>query len=294
MPNNLFLNVSGAFDNCFFHAYSAHLIANDLSLPQELFDFKSVAGEGSPASELQKRFPNQESLSLFNQYSTINPDTKKPISPSFIVERTLILGFLMREWFATLMAENPLIKERLQQNALDKFINFKEFRTFVATEDLLTGAEGVLYKANQAFLDYFYNRPIYGVLNNEEQHFEEYFTTSANEQEALINYWQHEGFKNYYLLIASPSTKLAYSDIEPVMVLLKEPYRITDSSSGQLINANEPPTDHERPTLVLRLDALNGHYRLLKTDKTTSLLTEYEVSYAQYLADRAAILSSEG
>ncbi|MFI4919346.1 MAG: type IV secretion protein Dot, partial [Legionellales bacterium] len=91
------LDVSGAFDNCFFHTYASYLLANEKSLPDDLFTFKSLLGDASYAAKLQTRFPNQESLSLFEDFARPQGQALEPVDPNFLVEKTLVLGFLLRE-----------------------------------------------------------------------------------------------------------------------------------------------------------------------------------------------------
>lgn len=287
------VDVSGAFDNCFFHTYAAHLLANDLPLADDLFNFKSILGGDSPASQLQKRFPNSEALSVFAEYQKIHSPEEEPLSPEFMVEKTLVLGFLMREWFATQMAAHSGTKNALLGSVLTSFKNYKEFRGFgVPKEDLLSGAEGVVYKANEAFLEYFHARPKGGELTDEEERFEKYFTDAEeNIDEALKAFWNAEGYDNYCRNIANPQTKLSYQEVMPVINLLGQPLTIYDRS-GTLIHAND--IENDTPKLEVTLDPLAGHYHLLKTEKTTPLLEEYEKSYTQYKVDREAVLSTVG
>lgn len=281
------VDVSGAFDNCFFHTYTTHLIANSMPLPEDLFTFKSIGGDESYASKLQKRFPSEDSLSLFENYVQ---EGKKP-SQNYIVEKTLVLGVLMREWFATKMNENLEIRASMQEEIVDKFKNYKDFREAVNKNDLLSGPEGVLYTANEKFLEYFTSRPKGGILTQEEQHFEDYFNSNESENEALINYWNKEGYSFYCHLIGNPSTKLAHTDVMPLLNFMEQTISIY-SSNGSVIAKNEFMND--RPKLEVKLNPQEGHYHLLKTDKTAALLTEYESSYNQYKEDRKSVLEARG
>ncbi|MCL9683989.1 Dot/Icm T4SS effector Ceg23 [Legionella maioricensis] len=286
------LNVSGAFDNCFFHTYATYLLANKLPLPQDLFTFKSIMGAESPASKLQKRFPDQESLSLFAEYTQLHCPDEAPLSPNFIVEKTLVLGFLMREWFATQMAKSAAIANRIQADSLNKFKIYRTSRWEGLDASTLVSSDtaAVLYTANKAFLDYFTVHPKDGILTVEEARFKKYFTDVAeDEDKALEAYWKEEGYQNYCRLIANPSTKLAYNDITPVIERLNQPLTIYNANHRQgVIHTNEGSED--LPRMEVKLNAMAGHYYLLKTDKTTPLLQEYARSLEQYMIDRAVVL----
>ncbi|BCA96480.1 hypothetical protein TUM19329_28410 [Legionella antarctica] len=284
------LNVSGAFDNCFFHAYATHLLANKLPFPEDLFTFASIKGKESPASQLQERFPNQDSLSLFAEYTQRHHPDSPLISPNFIVEKTLVLGFLMREWFATQMSQNLNVANRIQEDALSKFANYRSLRwDEIDTDLLLSGPEGVLYTANKEFLEYFVeHNPNNGVLTEEEARFKQYFTNAnEDENEALAVYWKAEGYQKYCQLIASPSTKLAYNDVMPVIELLDQP--LTIYSTDQTIIYTTKGRD-DFPKMEVKLNAMVGHYYLLKTDETAPLLREYAQSMEQYTVDREVVL----
>ncbi len=284
------LNVSGAFDNCFFHTYTIYLLANKLPLPEDLFTFKSILGAESPASKLQARFPNQDSLSLFAEFAQRHHPDEAPLSPDFIVEKTLVLGFLMREWFATQMAQSVAVANRIQEDALTKFKNYRTSRwDEIDTDLLLSGPEGVLYTANKAFLEYYMtHHPQNGTLTEEEARFKKYFTDAAeDEDKALEAYWKAEGYQNYCRLIANPSTKLAYNDVMSVIEMLNQPLAIYNIDQS-IIYSNKGRED--LPKMEVKFHAMAGHYYLLKTDETAPLLREYAQSMEQYAIDREVVL----
>ncbi|CEG58223.1 Dot/Icm T4SS effector Ceg23 [Legionella fallonii] len=287
------LNVSGAFDNCFFHTYLLHLIANDLDLPDNLFTFKSIAGGSSQASELQKRFPNSDSLSIFAEYAQRHHPERPPVASSFIFEKILVLGFLMREWFATKMAQTPEIANSLEESVLTKFKSYKDFRAFMEKGELLSGPEGVLYKANEQFLEYLCQHPKQGGLNPDEQRFKQYFAdANENVDLALKNFWQREGYQNYCKLIAEPNIKLSYIEVKPVIEMLGQPLAIYDAGNRSTIT--DIPGNGSIPKMDTKLHVLEGHYYLLRTDKTEHLLGEYERSLKQYTKEREEVLEVVG
>ena len=224
--NKTSLDVTGAFDNCFFHTYATHILANKQLFPGDLFTFKSILGDQSHASVLQRKFADDPSLSLFEkQHKYAHPAED---APSFIVEKTMILGFLLREWFATYMIDHQEIATKMQNDALKNFEGYIEFRGFDTPKDqLVSGDQGVLYLANEAFLEY-------AVLRNSghfepQPQFEKYFT-GVDSATVLKNFWLAEGYSNYCKYIALPNTKLSFGDVAHVIEHFKQPITIYDKS----------------------------------------------------------------
>lgn len=152
------VDVSGAFDNCFFHSYAAYLLANGLPLPADLFTFDSIIpGEESPARRIQALLPTAASLDIFVEYRR----ALDPASTSHcMMEKTLILGFLLREWFATKMATTPTIGETMltgEQGVVSLFKNYIEFVGAGLSGEELDSQTSV-YAPNRAFLDYCIRR----------------------------------------------------------------------------------------------------------------------------------------
>ncbi|RUR12057.1 MAP7 domain-containing protein [Legionella sp. km772] len=224
------LDVSGAFDNCFFHTYATHLLANKQALPEDLFTFTSIIGPHSAASKLQQKFATDPTLTLFEkQHRYSHPEEE---SPSFIVEKTLVLGFLLREWFATHMTQNIEIAEQMQAKVIVGFNEYINFRGWGTEKELLTsGEQGVLFQANEAFLEY-------AVLRNSETfaekdkkpQFEKYFI-GVDKDTALKNYWLAEGYTNYCQSMAKPNTKLSHADVAHVLEHLEQPITIFDQTA---------------------------------------------------------------
>lgn len=290
------VDVSGAFDNCFFHCYGTYLLANKLPLPDDLFTFKSLLGGGSSAAQLQALFPNTISLNVFDDYERLNNRDQYLPSPNHVFEKSLVLGFLMREWFATKLSTDNDHRDAMLQGGsgiLSIFKTYKEFRPYVGKEQLLTGDEGTKYQSNENFLEYFTARPIHGrVLTAEETRFEKYFTDARhNEDDAISAYWEAEGYIKYCKFLAQPKVKLSYSDVVPVLQRIGQPLVIYDNSGTVL---SEHGSQSPRPTLEISIDTLAGHYHLLKTETTQELLDEYTASSQQYKDDRSAVLAHEG
>lgn len=290
------VDVSGAFDNCFFHCYGTYLLANKLPLPDDLFTFQSLLGGGSSAAQLQALFPNTKSLNVFDDYERLhNPDQDLP-SPNHVFEKSLVLGFLMREWFATKLSKDNDHRDAMRQGdrgILSTFKTYKEFRIFTEKEDLSTGDEGTKYQSNENFLEYFTARPIHvRVLTAEETRFEKYFTDANNNvDDAISAYWEAEGYIKYCKFLAQPKVKLSYSDVVPVLQGIDQPLVIYDNN-GTVLSEHE--SQSHRPTFEISIDPMAGHYHLLKTETTQDLLDEYTASSQQYKDDRIAVLAHEG
>ena len=262
------IDVAGTFDNCFFHAYALYLLANQLPFPENLFSFQSIIGQDSLASQLQKNFNNFDDLELFAQYHQLTTPDIQPLSSHFLVEKTLILGCLLREWFATTMLKNQVIADNMLEHVVQSFKTYRDFRKDgVAAETLLLGNEGVLYLANQDVLE---------------------TNTQLNDDNAIKTYWQKEGYARYCRQIATCGTKLSSSNLLPIVQILNQAVIIYNASNKQPIIEYQTRTTTN--ILQLSLNVAEGHYHLLQTTTTNSLLTEYENSLLQYKHDREVIL----
>lgn len=280
------VDVSGAFDNCFFHNYALYLLTNELPLPIDLFDFQSIRDQESKAERLFPFFNGPQSLDLF---SVLNPHPDVPSKNLF--EKTLVLGFLLREWFPTQLVANLGIKDEMlygEKGVFNAFKNYKEYRSFMAKEELGTTEFGVLYEANEAFLEYFYHRSTGAI--DQSSPFEKYFVGSGSEEEAILKYWDTEGYTLYCKHMAEPQVKLSHIEIMTMMKLINQPITMYDRSTATKVGENIPHHP-EFPNFEVAIDAAQGHYFLLKTERTLRDLQEYEASYAQYKIDREAILS---
>ncbi len=174
-----YLDVSGAFDNCLFHALAVTLLAKN-SLPDDLFTFQSILGQDSTASKLQKYFPNQRALKLFAFYAYKTKNPKYKLTPNFYFEQILILGFLLREWCATHAYELLTIHEELSRNKIQALqYGMSVLRDCPnVLESMCLDSHGVLYSSSREFLE----RTLTGEPTTQE--------------ECYINYWHAEGKKN--------------------------------------------------------------------------------------------------
>ncbi|MFO8976790.1 Dot/Icm T4SS effector Ceg23 [Legionella pneumophila serogroup 1] len=283
------VDVSGAFDNCFFHNFALYLLTNNLPLPDDLFHFKSIINKNSKTEQLFQFFNNPESLNLFSLLDKEN-DVSEP--SGYLFEKSLILGFLFREWFPTQLINNSTVKAEMlegEKGVFSAFKNYKEYRSFMPKEELKTMEFGVLYEANEAFLEYFYNRSE-STLINKDSPFEKYFVDSSSDEEAIKNYWDAEGYTLYCQHLAKPQVKLSYIEIMTMMKVINQPLTIYDRSTSSVVAEYVNPKVN-LPDFEVAIDALQGHYFLLKTEETEKELEEYERSYARYKRDRSEILA---
>ncbi|HEM6627050.1 TPA: type IV secretion protein Dot, partial [Legionella pneumophila] len=257
--------------------------------PDDLFHFKSIINRNSKAEQLFEFFHNPESLNLFSILDKKN-DVSKP--SGYLFEKSLILGFLLREWFPTQLVNNSVVKTEMlegEKGVFNAFKNYKEYRSFMPKEELKTTEFGVLYEANEAFLEYFYNRSE-STLINKDSPFEKYFVDSSSDEEAIKNYWDAEGYILYCQHLAKPQVKLSYIEIMTMMKVINQPITIYDRSTSSVVAEYVNPKVN-LPDFEVAIDALQGHYFLLKTEETEKELEEYERSYAQYKRDRSEILA---
>jgi len=97
------VNVSPVLDNCFFHALALYFLANQIPLPEGLF---TRLDNDTPALVLLKnRFPNMESLDLFQNYALV-AHPRKNYFPHHLVEKTMILGIFLRRFFINRLYEH--------------------------------------------------------------------------------------------------------------------------------------------------------------------------------------------
>lgn len=279
------VDVSGSFDNCFFHNYALYLLTNHQALPKDLFNFKSILEE-SKAEKLSRYFPNQKSL---NQISLL--DSSKDHASNYLFEKTLILGFLFREWFPTQLMKHPELGNKMlegEHGVFTAFKNYKEYRKFMSKEELYTSEFSVLYEANQEFLEYYYNRSLGKIDKNSA--FEEYFAHVSSDEEAIRNYWNIEGYASYCKHMAQPQVKLSHIEIMAMMKVINQPLTIYDRTTADVVDEYRN-LDTTSPKFEVALHASVGHYFLLKTNETKDDLEEYEQSQTQYKKDRSELLS---
>jgi hypothetical protein len=312
------IDVSAAFDNCFFNSYAAFLLASNLPLPDTLFTFTSLLGNNSRATRLRRILPSKDALDIFQKYRDLIPIIG-PEYPNFMVEKTLVLGILLREWFATQLNDNSTHRDAMlirregdavNGDVVSMFTTYKMFRqNGLEKEDLIH--QSIINEANEAFLEYLVARPVTTrPLSAKETDFESFFSSArlspdytaavaldvteedlgVLETDAAIKaYWIDQGYSAYCQHMAKPNVKLGVSDFSPVLQSMGQPLTIHNSDGSQALFEGSP----SNPKMELKLHPTSGHFLLLKpedaTPVTDALLEEYRVSYAQYQRDRETI-----
>ncbi|HHF7368557.1 TPA: hypothetical protein ACPSKY_003721 [Legionella bozemanae] len=89
------VDVSGALDNCFFHAYALYLLSNHGKFPENLFELNEFDNDTNLV-KLKELFKDK----------TLQQELTSADSPAYLFEKTLILGVLFRSWFSAQLAKS--------------------------------------------------------------------------------------------------------------------------------------------------------------------------------------------
>lgn len=269
------VDVSAALDNCFFHSYAAHLLSNKLPLPADLFTPNPV-NQGSPAEKLKEIFKGPDDLDVFNAYQQQKYPNAEP--SQMLVEKTLVLGVLLRENFAQQLLENNAHKEQLFDNNDENNVSFLKLidscRDFGLEHVLADDRMAPICEANRDFFDNLSHTP------------------TPNEAQDIRTYWEQQGYKNYCQHLAEPGVKVSFTDFDPVLKAQNVPYTIYSKQDGSITSENAGDTT--QPKFELALAGTEGHYSLLKNNETESILNDYAASLVQYSTDREGLLSMQG
>lgn len=271
------VDVSGAFDNCFFHSYAAYLLTNDLPLPNDLFiQNPQHPGCLSPGEQLKQIFNTSKDLEVFSVYH----QKKYPAAPpsDMLVEKTMVLGVLLREWFAQQLLDNTDHKAELFDNNNEDKVSFLKMiegcRALGLEHVIQDDRYKTIYEANLAFFD---------ALSPEPQ---------PNELEHFRTYWNQDGYKQYCQHLAKPGVKVSFTEVDPVLIEQKIPYVLYSKQDGSVTSKHEELLT-SKPLFELSISANEGHYSLLKNSVNAPALEEYQVSMEQYKIDREVILRLE-
>lgn len=281
------VNVSGALENCFFHSYALHLMGHQ-QVPAELFNFQSILGPNSPASQLQQTFSSEEQLSVFNEIS----------GSSGVVEKTFVLGVLLREYLATKMATDPLVKKDISQKAQAEYERYMDARGvgFAHSDIAGSGQYFIANKANSGFLNYAFQRqqalesdPTLTTFQK-DNNFEQYFqgTPTPTSAQAFQQYWAKEGHLYYCKNFATSNNPLSIKDVAPIMNALGQPVHVYGSDGSLSPDMTTDPAGATKPAMELALDGIGGHYHILRQVKTSAMLDAYERDIVAYNAEKQA------
>ena len=252
------IDVSPVMNNCFFHAFALYLLINNEPFPPDLFlqydhDIKSV-------HDLKKQFKRLEDFEIFDTYAQLqNPGSK---SSTHLFEKTLVLGVLLRSWFAHWLLVNDEYKELLYEKAkkVPVFSRIVEFFNESGAESL---SEEALYLANKNFFE--------GKYEVEPE-----------------TYWLEQGYSNYCQYLALPGTKIAPSDVRPVLKHLGIPYAIYGKIDKKIVmESGEAARKFE-----LAIDPGAGHYFLIVPENNQAL-DEYKSECINYINERTRVLRKD-
>ncbi|MDP1604685.1 MAG: hypothetical protein Q8M03_15635 [Legionella sp.] len=249
------IDVSPVMNNCFFHAFALYLLINNEPFPPHLF--LQYDQDIKPVQDLKKQFKRLEDLEIFDTYEQLkNPDSKGSMH---FFEKTMVLGVFLRSWFAHWLLVNDEYKELLYEKAkkVPVFSRIVEFFNESGAESL---SEEALYLANKSF-------------------FEE------AEEVKPETYWLEQGYSNYCQYLALPGTKIALSDVRPVLDHLGISYAIYGKIDKKIVmESGEAVRKFE-----LAIDPGAGHYFLIVADNNQAL-DEYKSECINYINERARVL----
>ena len=269
------VDVPGVFDNCFFHSVAAHLLANKLPLPTDLFTPNSK-NAGSPAEQLKETFTSTADLEMFNSYQKQRfPGAE---DSEMLAEKVLVLGVLYREWFAAQLLKDHAHRDELFDNNDVTKVSFLKLINACREVGLETALHddrmAPIYEANRDFFDNLHHNP------------------QLDEKQAFRTYWEEQGYNNYCQHLASPNVKVTFAEFDPVLKAQNVPYTLYSKQDGSITAQNAG--DINQPHFELAIAEKAGHYTLLKNAQTQDALNEFAASLDQYKADREALLSMSG
>lgn len=256
----------------------------------KLIVFKSYREllESGHALDLQNLLREKDLTALFTNYTQRFYPNITLLDDQFLVEKSILIGLLMREWFATKLLENTnalndMVNVDNTKNIQKIFANYLVFRAEGLVHDqLLSDEEGSKYDSNKEFLEYCISRN-----NNhttDEHKFKKYFSqqdvggVDVHQDIAIARYWREEGFRTYCHYLAQISVKVSLSDVTPVLNQINQ--RVSETAQNF--------TDE---TFVIARQAEAGHYKLVSTAATSDALSRYGYSYAQYVEHRKSIVA---
>ncbi|MBA2711833.1 MAG: hypothetical protein H0U57_14740 [Tatlockia sp.] len=307
------INVSGILDNCFFHSLALYYLANDISLPEDLFTELECEQSNPYLIHLKKYFKNINDLELFNQF--ILSKQEEDDYPNHLVEKSIILGIFLRSWFVEQLCkdqENRLAlfeyegkKKSLEEKQITFMSLIEDFQASRISDvkdpslskefnyhDLYSEElddffidENNLHLEVDTFKESVKDNPIY--LANLE-----YFESlSGFDMEKVVHwsYWDAFGYLNYCNYL-NEKVKISHSDVESVLRKFEIPFHFYSYTDSSLIR--EHNTDRLISPFELAIDVREGHYYLLPNEKTKSYLQEYKAQKKDYDEYRTIVLST--
>jgi hypothetical protein len=259
------IDVSPVLNNCFFHAFALYLLVNEKAFPPGLFAVDEHDSES--VRDLKHHFQEPRDLEIFDAYAELkNPDSTHL---THFYEKTLVLGVLLRSWFAHWLLKNEDYKA-LMYVRVEGVPSFYTTVDFFNTIGSLSGLDNVLYLSNKAFFD------------------EEYDVKPHDEVWLVEKYWQNVGYVNYCKYLAEPGTKITPYDFKPLLDFLGISYGIYGKFDGKTVMESEPDPGPKEFELALEPNA--GHFYLLPNEENLHLLGEYVAVHQNYMNDRSEVM----
>jgi hypothetical protein len=301
------VNVSAAFDNCFFHCYALHLLVNGLPLPDNLFRFPVTPN--SDVAKLRALIPNEEALHELAVYpltdhyrrtlSAYNADAERyglpqrePSDDACLLERSLVLGYFLRHWMVS-QQQTEAHKQATLDGGHTEFdplsLEHKGivavFRDYLRGRDAGAEREDLLqlsnaYQPNLDFLERLYSTT-----------WKRKTATSEEIDEEIRIFWRATGYARYCNYLRQAFVKISVFEFQ--WVLRENPFAI-NVYAGTSAFAQTGDQSSALLPLVIRLDTYEGHYFLNKTAVTAAQLERYQQSIEEYKVDRETILAQSG
>lgn len=257
------VDVSATSNNCFFHAYAIYLLSNNLPLPQDLFTKAMPENQNpvSPAEKLKKTFTSPEDLKLFNR----NNKQLHPSSPdkAMLFEKSIVLGVLLREWFAKELKSASGAK---QVESIDAAIRqYQNLSEIMSSEEEISelmklGNYGAIFEANA-------------------ERFQQFKTKKPTDDECFAMY------SRYVDHFAKPGNKVAQAEVADVLKKWNVSYKAygkTGEVTNQFQAASSLTEASPTPVFEFMLDAAKGHYYLLSDKQQEPAFLEHRESLRQF------------
>ena len=279
-----YTDTSAAFKDCLFNNIALHLLKNQTNLPIEIFNDPE---DGSLASELIQRFPNQDELNdYFKQLVSISDDKAEN---DFLADKVSIIGIMLRSTFAQQLINTTTETVTAKNKPLLEFKNSK-LEVFKNMVEAYKQAKIDLGAFIDVDVEY---RVQFGPLFIA-------FQDNINElgyldDNVLTTYWHTEGaalVMDYYGKLEQP---MDATEARLFLQQLNVPALITDipavGAEPNILQEVELSTIGEPicPPIRLGLNVVVGHY-YYATDTESELITNYEASIKAAKSKVSAIL----
>lgn len=154
-----FVDVPKLAQNCFFYCLALHYLANNIELPEELF--QDYPGDSNSYLQL-KALIREDGLNFFEKY------VDEKYKPSdFVFEKNLVLGFLFRSLYVHKLSNNEVMKKSIiSGESQDTLMKLAQRKVDVYSEN--DTFEDNFLSAEDAAI-YIDNRPYFIALRNNDK-----------------------------------------------------------------------------------------------------------------------------